>query len=50
MLSTPCTICPPDVLKNPPLIKISESCDHTKNDGGTNQAEKHRAHEVFVVP
>ncbi len=36
--------------KESSLIKISESCDHTKNDGGTNEGEKHRAHEVFLVP
>jgi hypothetical protein len=36
--------------KESSLTKISESCDHTKNNGGTNQAEKHKAHEVFVVP
>jgi hypothetical protein len=42
-LSTECS-------KESSLIKISESCDHTKNDGGTNEGEKHRAHEVFLVP
>jgi hypothetical protein len=31
-------------------IKISESCDHTENDGGTNQEKQHRADDVFVVP
>jgi|SRR5580704_6368992 hypothetical protein len=36
--------------KESSLIKISESCDHTKNDGGTNEAKKHKAHDVFVVP
>lgn len=32
------------------LTEISEPYDRTKNDGGTNQAKKHRAHDVFVVP
>ena len=36
--------------KESSLIQISESCDHTKNDGGTNEGKKHRAHGVFVVP
>ena len=36
--------------KESSLIKISESCDHTKNDGGTHEGKKHRAHEVFLVP
>ena len=36
--------------KESSLIEISESRDHTKNQGGTNEGEKHRAHEVFVLP
>ena len=36
--------------KESSLIKISESCDHAKNDGGTNEGKNHRAHGVFVVP
>ena len=40
----------PECSKESCLIKISESCDHTKNEGGTNEGEEHRAHEVFVVP
>ena len=35
--------------KESSLIKISESCDHAKNDGGTNEGKNHRAHGVFVV-
>jgi hypothetical protein len=29
------------------LTEFNESCDHAKHYGGTKQAEKHRAHEVF---
>jgi hypothetical protein len=29
------------------LTEFNESCDRAKNYGGTKQAEKHRAHEVF---
>jgi hypothetical protein len=36
--------------KESSLIKISESCGHTKNDRGTNEEKKHRAHDVLVVP
>jgi hypothetical protein len=35
--------------KESSLIQISESCHHTKNDGGTDEGKKHRAHGVFVV-
>jgi hypothetical protein len=29
------------------LTDTNESCDRAKNNGGTKQAEKHSAHEVF---
>src|SRR4030095_2948437 len=32
--------------KESSLIKISESCDHPKNDGGTNEGKRHEAHDV----